>query len=592
MPRRLLALLLLVLPAFGDEPATPSIAIGTVVDHVELIDVRYRVPRGLGDLLRGEPAPKAVALAFTTLDCPLAGRYLPRLAALEAAFRERGVRLALVNAGPKDGMTAIAARALEAGFDGPVLKDHDGAAARALGVDKTPQVVVLDPVRAIRYRGRVDDMHRLGGSRPEPTREDLRLALEDLLAGRPVAVPETAVDGCRLAGPPAREGAVPTFAQVAPILQKNCQGCHRPGGMGPFELVEHADIASWSQSIAEVVRDERMPPWYASPGTGAFANHAGLAPEEKEALLAWIAAGAPKGTEPPPPAPAHPSPTGWLIEEPDLVIQTDAPAIIPAEGLVPYRYEILSHKFEQDTWIDQLQIRAENPRVMHHCNLIYLLPDDPRKPHFITGQVPGGVPLWVRNGLAVKIPAGATLVLQVHYVTTGQKEQDRIAVGMRWPRGKVEKEVRHVMLDQHGLAIPPGAPGHEVRASKTLDHDVTGLALFEHMHVRGRDATFLAHTPDGASRPLLVIPAYSFDWQLSYLLEPGSVRLPKGTRIECVGHYDNSTWNPYNPDPKATVRWGEQTHEEMFVGFFFFTRDAERLDLRIDPLTGHARRWW
>lgn len=589
MTRTTVALLLLALaPALADDPPAP--AIGAVVDGFELVDVRYRVRRGLSDLLAGDPPPRAVVLAFTTLDCPLANRYLPRLVALEAALRPRGVRFALVNAGPGDRMNAIAARALEAGVDFPLLKDLDGAAARALGVGRTPEVAVLDAGRALRYRGRIDDMHRTGGSRPAPAREDLRAALEELLAGRPVAVSETAVDGCRLVGPPATRGPTPTFAQVAPLLRAHCQGCHRPGGQAPFDLVEWEDVSAQAEAIGEVVADERMPPWYAAEG--GFANHRGLSAAERETLLAWVAGGAPRGDAAPPPAGPLPPDTGWQIDAPDLVLTTEAPAVIPAEGLVPYRYEVLTHRFDHEVWLDQLEIRPENPRVMHHANLIYLLPETGRRPHFLTGQVPGGAALRLPAGLGVRIPAGAMLVLQIHYVTTGKEERDRISVAMRWPRGPVRQEVHHVMLDQHALEIPPGAPGHEVRASKSLDHDVTGLALFEHMHVRGRDATFLAHLPDGTRRTLLTIPAYSFDWQLSYLLEPGAVRLPAGTRIECVGHYDNSPWNPWNPDPTATVRWGEQTHEEMFVGFFFFTRDAERLDLRIDPRTGRARRYY
>lgn len=594
MAPRTTASLLALLPALAlaGEPAAPpgGAAIGATVERLELLDVRWRVRRGLEDLLGGEA--RAAVLVFTTLDCPLANRYLPRLVALEAAWRGKGVRFALVNAGPDDDLNAIAARALEAGVDFPLLKDHDAAAARALGVGHTPEAVVLDPKRVLRYRGRIDDALRPGGQLPAPTREDLREALEDVLAGRAVRVAETAVDGCALGAPAAREGPAPTFAQVAPVLQRQCLDCHRPGGQAPFPLVDFEDVAPLSEAIAEVVRDERMPPWYASPAHGAFSNRRGLSRAERDTLLRWAEAGAPRGEAPAPPGPALPPDTGWLIETPDLVLAMAAEAELPAEGLVPYRYELLPHRFEQDTWISDLQIRPSNPRVMHHANLIYLLPGEGRKPHFVTGQVPGGLPMHMPPGLGFRIPAGATLVLQIHYVTTGRVERDRIQVGLRYPRATVHKEARHAVMTERELAIPPGAPAHEVRASQTLEADVTGLALFAHMHVRGRDATFLAHKPDGTTETLLVIPAYSFDWQLSYLPQPGALRLPRGTRVECVGHYDNSPWNPWNPDPRATVRYGDQTHEEMFFGFFFYTHDQERLDLRVDPRTGHARRWW
>lgn len=582
----LLALALLGAAARGDEPPAP--ALGATIERLDLVDVRYRVPRGLDELLRDQ---RALVLAFTTLDCPLANRYLPRLVSLEADLRARGVRVALVNAGPNDRMNAVAARALEAKVDFPVLKDHEGATARALGVGSTPEVVVLDAQRRLVYRGRIDDRVRVTGERPAATREDLREALDDVLAGRPVRVAETPVDGCRLAGaPPPRE--TPGFDVVQPILARHCQECHRPGGQAPFELVTYDDAWAVAETIAEVVRDERMPPWYASPHAGTFRNARALEDEERATLLAWAAGGAPRGDPArTPPAREHPADTGWLIGEPDLVVSASGEVELPAEGIIPYRYELLPYTFEADTWIGDLQIRPTNARVMHHCNLAYLLPDDGfKRAHFITGQVPGGLPMRLEPGLGFKVPAGAVLVLQIHYVTTGKPERDRISVGLRWPRWTVRKQARHVQLDDGGLVIPPGAPGHEVRASKTLAEDVTGLALFMHMHVRGRDATFLAHKPDGTTETLLAIPAYSFDWQLSYF--PTALRLPRGTRIEAIGHYDNSAWNPFNPDPKATVRYGPQTHDEMFFGFFFYTDDAERLDVRVDPRTGRERKWW
>lgn len=588
MARSIPVLALLTLAA-AVPTARANTGLGAEVPALELVDVRYRVPRGLDDLLRDQ---RACVLAFTTLDCPLAGRYLPRLVALEAELRGRGVRFALVNVGPRDGVTAVAARALEAGVDFPALKDPRGDAARALGVERSPEVVVIDAARRLRYRGRIDDRHRVTGERPTASREDLREALEDVLADRPVRVAETTVDGCRLAPPAPAPVPPPTFDEVSPILEQACQGCHRPGGQAPFELVTYDDARALSDTIAEVVRDERMPPWSASPTAGApFANHPALTPDERATLVAWAEAGAPAGQAPPRER-TFPDDTGWAIDEPDLVLVTNE-ARLPAEGFVPYRYELLPHVFEHETWLSQVQLRPSNPRVMHHCNLAYVLPEDGfKEAHFLTGQVPGGEPARLDAGLGLRLPAGAMLVLQIHYVTTGKEERDRISVALRYPREVVRKEVRHLRLSNHRFELAPGAPGHEVRDDATLDADVTALALFMHMHLRGRDATFLAHRPDGATEQLLQLPAYSFDWQLTYHVAPGQVRLPRGTRIECIGHYDNSAWNPFNPDPTATVREGPQTHEEMFFGFFFYTRDDERLDVRVDPRTGRAIRFW
>jgi hypothetical protein len=208
--------------------------------------------------------------------------------------------------------------------------------------------------------------------------------------------------------------------------------------------------------------------------------------------------------------------------------------------------------------------------------------------NFITGQVPGGDALDLKNGLGFKIPALSLLALQVHYVTTGEETTDRLSVGLGFPRETIRKQLRHVQIKNRSLAIPPGAPHHAVTASRTLNCDATGVGMFTHMHVRGKDMVFRALRPESEPETLLAVPNYNFDWQMPYVWEPGKMRFPRGTRIECVAHYDNSAFNPYNPDPKATVREGQQTKEEMMYGFFFYTDDAEDLNLSIDPKTGHV----
>jgi hypothetical protein len=180
--------------------------------------------------------------------------------------------------------------------------------------------------------------------------------------------------------------------------------------------------------------------------------------------------------------------------------------------------------------------------------------------------------------------------LQLHFVATGKPEKCRVSVGLRYPRDVVQKRLRNIQLTDSRIAIPPRAPAHKVAASRVLDRDVIGVGLFAHMHLRGKDMTFTAHAPNGKSDTLLIIPNYSFSWQVPYRWEPGKQRLPKGTRLECVAHYDNSRFNAFNPNPLATVRYGPQTHHEMMFGFFFYTDAAEQLDLVIDPKTGRGRK--
>ncbi len=576
-------------PAPAQPPPAAGLALGAAApDDLAFTCTRY-LPRRLADLC----GAKATALVFVTSECPLARRYLGRLDELERALRARGVAFAIVAVGPQDDPLRVADLQVGAGLACPAVVDPGAAAARALGVGRTPEVVVLDGARRLRYRGRIDDQHRLGGSRPAPTREDLREALEDVLAGREVRVPTTPVDGCLIAPPAPPPATTPTWAEhVAPLVRRSCVPCHRPGAEGPFFLVDYDDATAHAPTIAEVVEQGRMPPWFASPEHGRFTNARALTTEERATIVAWARGGAPRGDPAKEPPPLPDEPVGrWRIGEPDLVVAAPSHFEVPKEGWVDYQYIVLPLTIAEDLWVEAIEILPENPRVVHHANLaaVSLGPDGNRVQQFLTGRVPGGGPLLLEPGVAARIPAGSVLVVQAHYVTTGRPERDRIAVGLRWARGPVRKQMHVLIVDQGRLEIPPGEAAHRVVARKRLPADAVGMGLFSHMHLRGRDMTFRARRPDGAVETLLRIPNYSFDWQLGYVWPEGAMRLPKGTTIEVEGHFDNSRWNPYNPDPARTIRWGEQSEDEMFMGFLYWVDADERLDLRVDPATGRAR---
>jgi hypothetical protein len=298
---------------------------------------------------------------------------------------------------------------------------------------------------------------------------------------------------------------------------------------------------------------------------------------------------------PEPPSPVKPD-DRWLIGKPDMILSAPEHKV-PATGMIPYKYIVLPagfgglpYIFGKDTWMQGFQILPDNPRVVHHCNMAYILTKDKkREAHFITGTVPGGSPMKMDSNIGFCVPAGAVLILQIHYVTTGKEERCKISVGFKYAHEVIQKQLRHQLLVDHKFAIPPGAPAYPVGNAKELECDAEGVGLFVHMHLRGRDMTFKATKPDGTSETLLMVPNYSFDWQIPYRWAPGAVKFPKGTKIECLAHYDNSTFNPYNPDPKATVRDGDQTKDEMLNGFVFYTDANEHLNLDIDPKTGLAR---
>jgi peroxiredoxin len=575
--------------AFVAPPEAKPLALGDMAPNLRFKDIRY-LPRSLDDFGKKQ----AYVLVFTGTRCPLVQRYLPVLQRLETEFRGKEVQFVAVNVCPEDGILEIATQAIKHDVEFPFVKDHEGAAARLLGVQRTPEVVVLDAERRLRYRGRIDDQYRLGGARPAATRHDLREALVDLLAKREVSVKETTVDGCVIAAAPRLpEPAKPiTYADhVAPIVRKHCVECHRPQTAAPFSLLTYGQTAARAETIAEVVRDGRMPPWFASLEHGTFVNRRGLTANERDVILQWVRGGKLQGDESklPPLDASVEKPADWKIGKPDLVFPV-TPHELPAEGLVPYKYTILPHIFLEDTWVQGIEIRADNPRVLHHCNMAYVTAEKGFKmSNFLTGTVPGGEPMLVGDGVAVLIPKGAMLGLQIHYVTTGKPEKCRISVGLKYADGAVNQRLRFLLLADNKYAIPPHAPAHKVTAAKELDCDAVGVGLFVHMHLRGRDMTFRAHRPGVDAETLLIVPNYNFDWQMPYRWQTGVMKFPKGTRMEAVARYDNSAFNPYNPDPAATVRDGLQTHQEMMNGFFFYVDANEKLGLRIDGKTGRAR---
>jgi thiol-disulfide isomerase/thioredoxin len=580
---------LALLPVQADtKDAKNPVAIGTQLDNLTFKDTRF-LPRSLNDFKE----KKAFVLVFTNTTCPLVQRYLPMLQRLEKEYRAKGVQFLAVNVSEEDSILQMATQQVQYGMEMPFVKDNRGVCAKKLGVLRTPEAVILDADRRLRYRGRIDDQYRLGGMRPEASRNDLQLALEEVLAGKTVTTAETPVDGCLITfTEPSQPKEALTYAEhVAPIVRKHCVECHRPNTPAPFSLLTYEQVANKAQMIAEVTHEQRMPPWYASPDFGAFSNKRGLSEKERETIQHWLVSGKQRGDEsklPPLPDEIVKPKTTWAIGEPDLVLETPEYSL-PAEGTVPYQYVVLKHVFTEDTWVQGVQIRPKTNKTVHHANLAYFkLGESFRLSNFITGYVPGGEPMTLKDGIGFLVPKGMMLLLQIHYVTNGQPEKGQVEVGIKFAKETIQKRMRFHLFVDHRFAIPPGAPAHPVAASRTFQEDIEGVGLFAHMHVRGRDMTFRITRPGQPTETLLMIPNYNFDWQMPYRWAPGTMTFPKGTRIDCLAHYDNSPFNPFNPNPKATVRDGQQTADEMMNGFFFYTHQHEQLNLRIDPKTGRV----
>lgn len=385
----------------------------------------------------------------------------------------------------------------------------------------------------------------------------------------------------------------PTFYKdVLPILQSHCQSCHRPGEVAPMPLVTYEQSRPWANAIARTVATKMMPPWFADPRYGHFANDPSLSESDIETISKWAKAGAPAGESREAPPPRHWT-AGWNIPKPDLVVKMPHPVKIPAEGQIEYTYEIVPTNFAQDRWIQMAEFRPGSAAHVHHA-VVYIRPPnsdwlrhapvgepftastltDPveqRQAHETTSDLllvyaPGSSPDAWPDGMAKFVPAGSDLVFQMHYTTNGTPDQDQTSIGMVFAKTPARQRVVTLQLNNHALIIPPGADDFRVEVQGTLPHDATLLSFFPHMHLRGKRFEYDIVHENGTVEVLLRVN-YHFHWQLSYrLAEPRLLKA--GTRLRAIAWYDNSKNNPHNPDPTRTVTWGDQTSDEMMVGFF------------------------
>jgi peroxiredoxin len=558
--------------ARADEPKN---VIGKKIDNFSLKDFR-----GKSFSLNEAAKDKAVVLAFVGTECPLAKMYASRLVDLARQYESKGVVFVGLDSNRQDAVTEIAAFARLQEINFPVLKDLNQAIADKVGATRTPEVVVLDRQHTVRYRGRIDDQYGFKSNsnyqKKEPSERNLVDAIDSVLAGKTVAKAETQVAGCligRVRKPVA--GSEVTYSkQIARIMNANCVYCHRPNQIAPFALTNYEEVAGWAGMIDEVVQAQRMPPWHANDQFGHFENDARLSAEDKSAISKWVANGAPEGNPkdmPEPPKIAD----GWMIPKPDQVLyMADKPFDVPATGVVDYQMFVVDPGWKEDKWITAIEPRPGNPSVVHHI-LLFVIPPDGNingglgsGNDFLGAFAPGLRPEPLVNGLARYVQAGSKLIFQMHYTPNGSAQQDRSYCGFVFADPKsVKKEVRVTSALNAVFQIPPGEADFPVKARYIFRDDTLLLTLMPHMHLRGKAFRYEATYPDGKHEVLLDVPRYDFGWQTSYRLSEPKF-MPRGTRMDCLALFDNSNDNLNNPDPKSAVRFGDQTFEEMMIGFF------------------------
>jgi len=552
----------------------PDSRLGRLVPDLELERIGGGMLR-----LKDLRSQSAVVIAFTSTSCPVTRRYGPTLAALEREYAARNVGFVFVNPVETDSREDIEAAIRAHGLRGPYVQDAGGAIRAALDARSTAEAFVLDAARTLVYRGAIDDQYGLGYSRDRPSRSWLREALEAVLAGKKPGVRMTTAPACSLESLPAgpEAGGPPTYhGRVSRIVNDHCVECHRKGGVAPFSLETHADLAGHAGMVRRQVTLGAMPPWFASrtDGPSPWANDRSLPEADRADLLAWLDGGLKEGDPADAPLPRV-FPEGWMIGEPDAVFRIPEPIEVKATGTMRYKNVFIETGFEEPRWVRSLQMRPTARDVVHHA-LVYAIPPDRLERarrrggdgearEFFAAYVPGSSSVTYPEGFGKLLPARSILHFQIHYTPNGTATTDRTELGLVFmdrPRHEVRVSAIAAPID-----IPPGEPNYETRGAVPVPFDARILALMPHMHVRGKAFRYELESRSRDKTLLLDVPRYDFNWQLQYRFEE-PIGVLAGSRLMGTAWFDNSAANPANPDPARRVKWGQQTDDEMMLGYF------------------------
>lgn len=589
MSRLLLGLLIVGIFATTARGGEGSVGAGAAtIEDFTLTDAQGKAFR------LAEESAAFVVVAFLGTECPLVKQYLPLLDQLSIDYPDTRVVGVMSNWLDTKEKVAEFVETHQPRFS--ILRDGNGELARRFGATRTPEVFLLDATRHIRYQGCIDDRFGIDYRRTQPRQNHLSAAIDDLRAGREVAIPKRPAPGCLISHPPRpkSDSTVTWYGDVLEIFQNRCQECHRPDQAAPFSLMEYEEAAGWAPMIAEVIQQGRMPPWYASDRGESLANVARLTDQERQLIEMWIEQGMPPGDPNSAPMPRR-FPEGWL-HEPDLVLpMADKPVVIPASGPAYISRFLVQPPWTGGRWIKGVECRPGNRAAVHHLGVFVVAPSTDPLEHwsrryidFLYGYSPGILDLDLPPGMAKYVPPGAQLLIELHYVPTGKETTDLSQVGLRFEEAdRVTHLVRsHIVVNQEPIEIPPFTPNYVVRGQMQLEGPALLLSMTGHAHVRCKNFVFEASYPAGRRELLLEIPNYDMFWQQLYRLKQPK-ELPPGTLIHCRAEYDNSRENPRNPDPSATIYDGDENifQNEMMNGFVFL---AERRPRRL-PTIADAR---
>jgi hypothetical protein len=545
------------------------------------------------------PARGATVLLFYSTECPISNSYSPTLGALGKTFAGKSVKWIGVCVDPDLSDSEVETHARDFGLTFTLVRDRRGAFARKVGAKVTPEALVIDDGGRIRYHGRIDDQFADRRKRnANPTGSELKDAIAAVLSGRTVEIPQAEAVGCPMPEV-ADSGNRPTYCKdVAPILQQNCQECHRPGQVGPFALETYEQARKRASDIAAVALDRAMPPWKASPHFGLkFKDERTLSDQQIVTLVAWAEHDAPEGNPADLPPPVT-FPEDWQLGRPDLVVDIGADYAVPADGEDIYRCFVVPSGLEKDQYVSAVEYRPGNRRVVHHILAFvdtsgkarerdqadpgpgYSCFGGPGEPIHggLGGWAPGNLPHRLDDGLGRSLPRQSDIIIQVHYHPQGKPETDRSRIGIYFARKPVKQILHWGVVLNPELELPPGKSNVEVKAAWEVPVDVVAYNVSPHMHLLGHDMKISVKFPDGRTQDIIKIDDWDFNWQYTYNFEK-PLDVPKGSLFSLVAHFDNSSSNPRNPrrDNPQLVKWGEATTDEMCIGFLGVTKKEQDL---------------
>ncbi|MEM9668582.1 MAG: redoxin domain-containing protein [Pseudomonadota bacterium] len=536
--------------------------------------------------------------------CPIVRNIWSDYKAVRDEFAEQGVEFFMLNANLQDSRTEIAEEAAEYAIDMPILKDETQLIAASLQVTRTAEVLVIDPRSwEIKYRGPVNDRITYERQRPEARDHYLKDAISAVIAGEAIERSARATKGCIVNMQDAYdiEGhrQISYTDDVAPILASNCVSCHQEGGIGPWSMDDFETVKGFAPMIREVIRTKRMPPWSADPEIGNFHTARELTVEQRQTLVRWIEAGAPRGNGSDILVELDTSAPEWPLGEPDLIVT--APAYdVPATGIIDYQFPTAPNPLDHDVWVKAITVLPGDSTVVHHAlvgsseNLTTEGNGSQEDvfDNYLVGFVPGSESYVYPENTGVLVKAGGEYRFQMHYTTSGKATTDATRIGLYFH----DEPPQHVLRQQVSLnpqiAIAPNSPDHAEKAYFEFDHSAKIHLLFPHAHYRGKSSKFYLIHPDGREEVILSVPKYDFNWQHNYALEE-PIYVDAGTKLVHETIFDNSSRNFANPDPDRVVPWGLQSYDEMLYGSFFFEWAEETADNPVhDPLLFDLRQFY